>query len=129
MPQRTEITQFIFGQPLRQKALREESMLRKGIDFGKLRIAWKLYESQFKDVVRMRHTIGHEAEFYSSLEARTLHSGNPNIFIEFVMTDNTLSMSSYGKLVSVDVSQTTVDRLERIKALVIEAFSGVTRPV
>ena len=73
----------------------------------------------------MRHVIGHEAEFYSSLEERTRHSGNPNFFIEFVMTDSTLSMSSFGRLVSVDVSQKTVDKLERIKALVVEAFSGV----
>jgi hypothetical protein len=114
---------------LRQKALREGTTLRKGVDFGKLRIAWKLYDSQFKDVVRMRHTVGHEAEFYSSLEARTLHSGNPNVFVEFLMTDSTLSMSSHGRLVSVEVSQKTVDKLERIKTLVVEAFSGVMRTV
>src|SRR5579862_2929599 len=109
---------------LREQALRRSSTLRRGIDFGKLRIAWKLYASQFKDVVKMRHAIGHAGEFYNTVEERAKHSGRSDFFVEFLMTDTTLSVSAYGKLVSVDVSQQTIDRLERIRTLVVEAFSS-----
>jgi hypothetical protein len=110
---------------LRKKDLKDSQFLRDAIDFSKLRIAWKLYLSQFKDVVPMRHAVGHEAEFYSSLESRAMHSGQNDLFVEFVMTDTILSMSSYGKMVSIDVSQRTVDKLEKIKQLVVEAYAGV----
>ena len=73
----------------------------------------------------MRHAIGHAGEFYNSVEARAKHSGQKNLFVEFVMTESTMSVSSYGRMLSVDLSQNAIDKLERIKTLIVEALRPV----
>lgn len=110
---------------LREKSMRNIPTLRKLVDHAHLRIAWKLYSSQFRDTVQMRHVVAHTAEFYNTHESRALHSGNMKMFIEYTMIDSVLSLSSYGKFVSIDTAQDTIDKLGKIKSMIVQAFKNL----
>jgi len=101
--------------------------LRKTIDISKLRFAWNLYQSWFKDAVHTRHAIGHSAEFYMTAQDRACHATHEDVFIESMMLNDELSLSSYGRFVSIEVSDRTVERLERIQTLILESFSDVLK--
>lgn len=114
---------------IREQSLKDAPTLRGTTDIAKLRLAWNLYRSQFEDTIPMRHAIGHSAEFYRTQEARAFHSGHKDIFIESMMIDSVLSVSADGKFVSVDMAQAAVDKLDKIKTLILEAFDGALDPV
>lgn len=99
--------------------------LRKTIDIDKLRFTWRLHQSWFKDAVHTRHAIGHSAEFYMTVRDRARHATHEDVFIESTMLNDVLSLSSFGKFVSIEVSDKTVEKLERIRTLILESFSAV----
>lgn len=111
----------------REQIPRRCPQLRKHIDFGKLRTAWKLYRSWFKYTVPLRHAIGHSAEFYMTVEDRARHATHEDIFVESMMLDTVLSVPSSGEFVSIDVSSETVKRLERVRTLILESYSFVLK--
>jgi hypothetical protein len=112
---------------LRVQLLRDYPVLRDMADTKGLRIAWKLYRSQFSDVVITRHAIGHTAEFYATVESRARHATHRDIFVESMMVNTVLSVPSFGRLVSVDVSGITVVKLNRIKVLILEALDSMLK--
>ncbi|MFD1981530.1 hypothetical protein ACFSOZ_02260 [Mesorhizobium newzealandense] len=111
-----------------KEAIRRAPNLRSRIDLSKLRIARKLFASQFKDVVPMRNALGHAGEFYSTTKARATHSPNKNMFLEFVISGEVYSVESYGRRLSLDMSLVAAQRLERVKTLIIEALAAALAP-
>lgn len=113
---------------LRKEAIRRAPVLRGAFDLVKLRLAWKLFHSQFKDVVPMRNALGHEGEFYSTTRARTKHSGDRNMFLEFVISGEVYSIASFGRPLSLDLSQKAGQKLERIKLLIVDSLATALAP-
>jgi hypothetical protein len=113
---------------LREQALRSAPKLLGSIDVGKLRIAWRLFHSWFKDVVPMRNALGHAGEFYSTTKERSKHGSQRNVFLEFIIVGHMYSVESHGRQISLDLSQTAAQRLERIKSLIDEALSAIMEP-
>lgn len=110
---------------LRVQLLKDYPVLRDMVDTKKLRIAWKLYRSQFSEVVITRHAIGHTAEFYATVESRARHATHRDIFIESMMLNTVLSVPSFGRLVSIDVSGKTVEKLSRIRDLILDWLAAM----
>ena len=76
----------------------------------------------------MRNALGHEGEFYSTTEARTKHSGNKNMFLEFIIAGESYSIESFGRRLSLDLSKKAGQKLERIKLLIVESIAAALVP-
>ncbi|MGL3210739.1 hypothetical protein [Bradyrhizobium sp. BR 1433] len=109
---------------LRKDVLKHSPAVRDLADAKQLRLAWKLMASQFPNAIRMRNAIGHAGEFFSTTKQRERHSGQKNMFVEYVMMGNEFIIRTFGQNISLDVSSKSVERLERIKGMIVGALSA-----
>jgi hypothetical protein len=120
--------------------------LKGQMDLSQMRIARKLFLSQFPGYDSIRHVVGHVADFSATMHRRRKHSVRGRISADFgpvglviedadavtQFTDNlyhrTYFVSYEGKMYRYDLSEQTLSKIRQIRKAAYSGFDRATMP-